>query len=410
MTILGGSAANFGTPVTDRPDLDAFQRLRVGTPVSLFDSQLRFGPSPLLWNEVTVNGGSNVWVRHESAVRLSTTGGATDRAIRQTKQYFKYQPGKSQLVVLTGILGPAVASTKRIGYFDDENGVYFQQNALGPAVVLRSKASGSVVETIHYQADWSIDKLDGFGPSGYTLDPTKTNIFMIDLQWLGVGRVRFGLDLGGHLIYCHDMSHANLLGTVYMSTATLPVRYEIQNTGSLVAASMTQICCVVISEGGYEEDRGLVFSTSNGVTGTSVATNTPILAIRPKGQLNGLTNRTNVIPQEVALFATTAAAQYEVLLNPTLTGAVWVDVDANSAVQHTTSITSAVGGTRLLNGYVAVNGTGANARGSADDALLSKIILNANFYGTAPDTFVIVATAIGGTPVAYSSIKWKELG
>lgn len=108
---------------------------------------------------------------------------------------------------------------KRVGYFDDDSGIYLEVYNGSVKVVIRSKVSGSVVNTEVAQANWNLDKLDGSGPSRATLDITKAQILMIDLQWLGVGRVRIGFVVNGVTYYVHQFLHANKISTVYMSNA-----------------------------------------------------------------------------------------------------------------------------------------------------------------------------------------------
>ena len=71
------------------------------------------------------------------------------------------------------------------------------------------------------------------------------------MQWLGVGRVRVGFNINGVIYYAHYFNNANNLGSVYMSTPNLPVRYEVSSTGGSV--TLDQICCTVQSEGGNSQ-------------------------------------------------------------------------------------------------------------------------------------------------------------
>lgn len=160
--------------------------------------------------------------------------GATTAGVRarQTRMRFNYQPGKGQEVILTGVFGAGQAGiTKRIGYFDTNNGLFFQLSGTTLSVVRRTSTSGSPVDNVVTQANWNIDKLDGTGASGVTLDLTKTQIMIIEFEWLGVGRVRYGFDIDGKIIFVHQLFNANNLTEVYISTPNLPVKYEIANDG-----------------------------------------------------------------------------------------------------------------------------------------------------------------------------------
>ena len=299
------------------PNLDAFGRLRTSNPTALFESQLQYNEAPLFWETALTGGGTATHLPNESAVRLRVTTASGDKVVRQTKQYFRYQSGKSQLVELTGVMGALKTNVRqRIGYFDTNNGLFFEQDGTNLKVVRRTYTSGTPVDNAVNQSSWNIDTLGGNGPSGYTLDTSKAHILVIDLQWLGVGRVRFGFVIDGMLIYCHEILNANNLSTVYMTTANLPVRYEIENTDTTASETdLIQICSSVQSEGGYEDNLGILHSASNGITTVAVTTRVPILTVRPKTTFNSITNRGVVLPLSYGLYATTNASFYEVVAN-----------------------------------------------------------------------------------------------
>src|SRR5579863_8450224 len=186
---------------------------------------------------------------------------------------------------MTGFLGAIKTNVaQRIGYFDANDGVFFYQDGTNLGVAVRTSTSGSPVTTLIPQSTWNIDKLDGTGSSGITITTANTQIFVIDLQWLGTGRVRFGFDIGGVIVYCHAINNANAGETSpYMNTGSLPCRYEITNTGTAASTTtMKAICTSVISEGGAEIVGGLQFSASNGTTTVGVTTRRPVLSIAPK--------------------------------------------------------------------------------------------------------------------------------
>ena len=174
---------------------DAFNRARSSELVTLFDSQMQYDEQPLLWAEKTAGSGASTHVPNEATVDLDVTTASGDSVIRQTYEYFRYQPGKSQLIMATGVFGAAVANcTKLIGYGDASNGVFVGQDGGGMFALLRSNITGTPSDARKvYQADWNLDPMDGTGPSGATLDPTKSQIVLIDMEWLGVGTVMVGL-------------------------------------------------------------------------------------------------------------------------------------------------------------------------------------------------------------------------
>lgn len=291
------------------PANDAFGRARVSNPVTRFASAHQYDASPDFWETTLTSNGTATHLPNESAVRLRTTTVSGDKVVRQTYRYFRYLPGKSQLILVTGTLGAAAANVrKRLGYFDASNGLFFEQTSAGMFVVRRTSVSGTPDDVRVAQADWNIDPMNGSGPSGLVLDPAKSNIFVIDFEWLGVGRQRFGVNIDGMTYYVHEIDWANRGGaSVYMTTANLPVRYEIENTGTAVSATndLIQICSTVVSEGGTDgELQTRLRSASNGVTTIGVTTRRPILSIRPKLTFNSIANRALISPANIEFINT----------------------------------------------------------------------------------------------------------
>ena len=247
----GGSSV---TPIsfTYGPMTDAFGRLRVSEPYTLFDSQQRYSADDTFVSNVA-NGGTVTFVTNQSSVVLSTTSTLNSYAARETKYVFTYQPGKSLLALTTFCMAPkATGLVQKVGYYGQSNGIFLELSD-DLYIVQRSNVTGVVVDTKIPQSQWSWDVLNGYGTSGYTLDITKTHIFWTDIEWLGVGNVRTGFVINGQFLVAHVFQHANYLTTAYMTTATLPIRYEIQNTDSVPSSNLIQICSTVLSEGGYDQ-------------------------------------------------------------------------------------------------------------------------------------------------------------
>jgi hypothetical protein len=410
-----GSGSSSSIAAGDSPSIDAFGRWRTSDPKTIFESQLDYDEQPLFWETVTQGGGSTLYLSDESALEMECGTADGDLVIRQTYTYFRYQPGKSQLVILTAVLGEARTNVeKRVGYFDGYNGLFFEQDEDSLRVVKRSSASGLVIDTTVEQSDWNIDKFDGTGPSGITLDITKSQIFLIDFQWLGVGRVRFGLVVDGNVFYCHQMVHANTTEAVYMETPNLPLRYEIENIGATTGAtSLKQICSVIISEGGFDEDKGIDRSVDRHIVSASVGdtTQVSVLAVRPKATFNSLKNRGQVLPLSVNILATGDAVHYELIYRGTVGGSpTWTSVGADSITEYSTDVESVSGGVIVQSGYIGASS--GQARPSVEfEGVRFKYILGSDFDGGAQDEFIIRCIAVGqGTPAAevFASIIFKE--
>jgi hypothetical protein len=340
-------------------NVDAFGRLRVSQPYTLFDSQQRYAADNQ-FDTSTVNGASTTFLSNESTVQMSVAATTNSEAVRQTFRSMSYQPGKGLLVLATFAMNTPTANIRqRVGYFNTQNGVFFQANGTTLSMVMRSDSlptpgTPSDVRTVN-QADWNGDKLDGTGASGITLDPSKTQIFWCDFEWLGVGSVRTGFVINGQYIVCHTFTNANEISSVYMTTAILPVRYEIKNLSNAVTASMKQICSTVLSEGGYEQ-----YSPSHLARRTTKLSNIqltfkPIVSIRLASTALGavvLPGRMQILP--------IASQSYEVGLffNATLTGASWSAVPTDSNAEMDTSATAMTGGTLVQTDYLDASGSG----------------------------------------------------
>jgi hypothetical protein len=269
-------------------NVDAFGRLRVSNPLTIFDSKNIMSQNGL-FDPSTANGGSVTYTANKSTVNLNVTEAAGSKTIRQTKRVMSYQPGKSLLIFNTFVMNTLTANLKqKVGLFDANNGIFFTADGTTLKIVRRTYTSGAAVDTEISQSSWNGDKLDGTGASGFTLDAAKSNILFIDIEWLGVGSVRVGFVINGQLITAHTFYNANSLTTVYMQTANLPIRYEIERAGTLTAGTYTlqQICSSCISEGGYspqglEEMIGTA-QINAGVNLTTVNTYYNIATIRIK--------------------------------------------------------------------------------------------------------------------------------
>ena len=234
---------------------DAFGRVQVAAPQTLLDSQNVYGENTKFYT-ATTGSGSTAFDINASLVDLNVTTASGDKVVKETKRVFPYQPGKALEILATFCLAEGKAGLRqRVGYFGENNGIYLEQDNGNTYLVIRSKSSGSVVENRVAQSNWNVDKLDGTGNSGITLDLTKSQILFIDIEWLGVGTVRAGFVIDGAFVFAHKFHHANtanLPNGTYMTTACLPIRYEIENTATTASNStMKQICTSVVSSGGY---------------------------------------------------------------------------------------------------------------------------------------------------------------
>ena len=387
---------------------DAFGRLRVSEAVTLFDHQSQYDAGAMFWETQLTANGTAAHRPAEASVRLSITDDASSKAVRQTKEYFRYQPGKSQFVLTTFCMGPPVAgATKEVGYGDGENGIFLREVGGAVSMVLRSKATGSVVETVVQEADWNGETSIGSGVEKLTIDFTKTQIFGVDLEWLGVGRVRTFFVIDGNIYFAHVFDNANLNPTVYMTTANLPLRYSIEGAPAASAAYIDAICATVMSEGGFERGRGAPFSANMGATPLAVTTRRPILSIRPKLTFNSITNRAVPLLQGALVMAATAPALIELVYSGTLTSPSFASVDPDSIMESDVAATAISDGIVLESYYVAASQGASSSPGITQLGALGRLPLTVNMDGDDRELLSIVATGVG-TPSLSASINWHE--
>ena len=388
------------TSIVDSAALDAFGRLRCSSPSNILDVKQLYDKQPLFYDESITNTSGNATSTH-STVNAATTmhAGVNDTIIRQTKMRYNYQPGKSQLILMTGVLGSGVSGLKRrIGCFDDNNGLFFELDGTDFYVVIRKNGSDTRIS----QGNWNIDTFDGSGSSGLTLDLSKVQIFVIDYEWLGAGRVRFGFAIYGLIFYCHYALHANVVSSVYTSTSNHPVRYEITSSGGV--GDLVHICTSVISEGGLEP-LGVKRSHSTGniqLDADVADTVYAVLGVRLKSTHLAAT----VLPSDITMISE-SSNQFRWILsfNPTVSGTFTYGDLSNSACQTATGVTAnAVSdlGIIISQGYA----TGATGMISIEPN--NSLYLGAKIDGTR-DTLVLSVMPLSSSTDIQASMNWREL-
>ena len=419
-------AIRTGVTFSDSSASSAFSRLRVtdATTINAYKTIYGVQTGSNDFNNHTNGTASVTFVANSAAYNLSIGTTSGDYVIRQSKEYHSYKPGCGQIALVTGVLADTKNNlTQRVGYFDDRNGIYFEHanSAAGTTTLswnIRTSISNTAVtsETAS-SANWNIDKFDGTGPSGLTLDFTKSQIYVIDFQWLGVGRVRCGFDIDGQLYYAHEFLHSNHTAGVYMSTPSLPIRWEIRNTNTTTSGStLKAICAAVQSEGGTEAE-SWTFNFSTGNTGvTCSTTDKGVVAFRLKGNVNNMHNRTTARLASYNLFGSQSAyyTVYHLANVAQISGTPsWTSVSTASHCEYTTNFS-------LIAGYVAnslpINGgfistAQGSANGSASALVTSKKArVYQNYDSTDSEIIAIVAQRIGNQDsVIYASVDITEV-
>lgn len=407
------SGTNDAIPVSiGGTNVDAFNRLRVSNPLTMFDSSHRYADNNL-WANSTSGSTSIAFNANQGLVDLTVGSASGDKIIRETIKVFSYQPGKSLLVMNTFIFGAAKANLRqRVGYFGAANGLYFEREGTDLYLVERSSVTGVLTNTRVPQAQWNQDPLDGTGPSGLTLDASKSQILYMDIEWLGLGTCRLGFIINGQFIPAHNFNHANLTTTTYITTASLPLRYEIENIGVTESwSTLKQVCSTVISEGGYEL-RGAQLSAGTPITTprtlTTAGTLYPIVSIRLSvSRLDAI-----VILTALSILGVTNNANYKwsVVASGTTTGGAWISAGANSAVEYNLTGTAFTVGTGriLATGYFQGSNQGANSVDILKEALFTTQLERNPFTPLAYEVTLVCTAASNGDQV-LGSVDWEEI-
>lgn len=361
---------------------DAFGRLRTSEPFTLFDSQNRYSINNKFYSNITGTGTVS-FISTESSVLLSVTSG---NIIRETKNVFPYQPGKSLLILNTFVMtnGP---NYQRVGYFNSLNGIFVEYSNGTVSICLRNNGTDTKVS----QPVWNTNICPG-------LDMTKAQIFWIDIEWLGVGSVKTGFVFDGVFVTAHVFHNANRLSSVYMTTAILPVRYQIDGTGT-----MKQICTTVLSEGGYDQKLPL-FSQIRGTNTTNVTTLVtegtvyPLISIRLKsGYFDSLVK----IKLLDLMTLSNDTITWYLILNPTLTGESWSAHATSTIVEVDVSSSAISGGTTIFSGYVSQRNTVQTP--------VDVIDFSIGRTNTASDVITLAASAFGNNIKLASILSWIEI-
>ena len=394
----GGTASLYGESL--------FGQTLVAEPFALADLNHKYTIDTLDWGTAIVGGGAVTHVPAKSAVAVTVGTASADRARLRTRIFYHYQSGKMMSVLVTGFASDTgqTNQVRQWGYFEDNDGLFFEQSGTTINVVRRTSTSGSPVDTAVPQSQWNRDRLDGTGASGITLDVTKANIYEIRYQWLGVGSVQYWIS--GVLV--HQLDNANLYSAPYMKTAVLPVQIEVVNTAASTAGGFTNICVSVRIEGGAQPSL-YVFGAYNPADIVTPATERPLLTIRPKSTFNSVSNRILALPTHLLVSTEGQRAGWRMVLNGTLTDASFTSADAASGYEFDVASTALTGGRTLLRGFLPET----NSAGQVDLAEVFGQISNA-LSRTAFDADGTTLTVMGNSEAASNtamraSLTWKEI-
>lgn len=388
---------------------DMFGRVKTAQAFTIFDSQHRYKRATD-WSDETSGTATAVYNANASYDALVLGSNSGDKLTRESQRVFLYQPGKSLQILQTFVFAAPKANLRqRAGYFSRTNGMYLEQDGTDVYLVRRGYSSGALAETRVAQSEWNVDPLDGSGPSDVVLDLTKAQIMFSEYEWLGAGSVRMGFAIDGNFLIAHQFNHANHIDSTYMTTASLPIRYEIENTGATSGPSeMRQICASVLVNGGYQ--RLTESWTASRTTTVNVGSDYyPLVSIRMA------TGRTDsIILPASANILPVAQGNYEwaLIRNATLTGGTWVaHTPSTGNVEYNITATALTDGTVVSEGFINASNQ-ASSSISLDSGTLARFDLQlgrTNSSTPVSDTITLALRSLGGTQSGIGSLSWTDL-
>lgn len=406
---LGNQKVKFG----ESNQLDMWGRIRTSLPFTLFELNFTFSEQPLNMYTITETGGTSTYNYNTSGMDMQVNTTSGSRVVRQTRRYFRYITGKGIRILTTTTCESAKEGlVQEWGFFDDIDGMFIRYDNTSLKAVIRSSTSGTSSDIEIPQSSWNLDKLDGTGPSGTILDPTKYIVWVIDFAWQGTGGVRFGIYHNANVVYFHQYKPSNTLETAFTRTAVLPIRYEMRNVATTSSASTMYhgTLGVVIDASSNLSESAIQFSSSREASSKSIGTTlAPLMSIRPKLTFNSNINRVPINSTNIDVTSETQILYYQILKNATLTGASFNSSSDNSAVEFDIAATSYTGGQKISEGYVLANSQGNRINIQKSDANLDKLnFIGLNIQGTVAENIVIVARTLTSTSSCLASMFWEE--
>ena len=413
---------------SDSTDKDAFYRLRVSEPYTLFDGNTIYDTNPLFFDYQLVGNCSTTGPSGGVMIHtINSNASINDFSSQQSHYYAHYQPGKSFLALFSFLFGnPVTGITRRVGFYDvdssnnfnPKNGILLEQTGNGVSWIIYQGSPGNQIRSV-IQSNWNVDTFDGNGPSGVIIDFSKNCLGFIDLEWLGVGRVRCGFFINGVPLVAHVFNNTEQT-LPYINNPYLPIRYEIRKTGTTgSSASMNAICCSIISEGGYNPI-GVVTTLNSGIKNLT-SSETVVLSLRLKSSYP----RSIIIPISVEVASDLGGTTYGTFsiylwrnTNYTVPG-TWTPVSSvnyhsNSIAEYNTTDNYLSGTPIPLNTYGTVNTLytttiSSSTKISLSDIPLSLLTVQSNVNELYRDVVLISITSPSGNKNFTTLLTWKEI-
>ncbi len=387
-------------------DTTSKNRVKVSQQEIVLFSNALYSTDTEIWDRVVYNNATVTYDSIQGGTVLTVTSTINSEAIVQSTRVMPYVPGRGVEVAMAVQYNDARTGVRRrAGVFDENNGMYFEQDETGEYyVVIRSNTSGVVVNNRVARANWNGVKFDGTEPNGITASPDAIQLFLIEYDWYGSGQVQFSYVINGYKYIVHTFNHANILTTTYMRTPNLPVRFEIKNiTGATGPFEMHKWGVSVIQEGAVGANLGWPGDITTAVGGKTLGLTGvfgPLVAIRLKSdRLAGV-----VLPNAYQAVSTSNALMYHRLTsNATITGGTWISFSDESFVEYNITATACSGGTVLTAGFTPI---GDNGKTQLDPRALWQ--MRRTTMGTVSQVLCVEAAGDSNNIKALGSLSWIE--
>lgn len=385
---------------------DPFGRPYFVQPVELGSTDHRLSKVPREWDEIVTGSATSTHNALTVSVDMATTTASGDSVLRQTYRQYEYVRGNAQFVLLSlnpgG--GPVSGNNRLWGLGDERNGVFWGVDGTGLKVVRRSYTSGSTVDETIYQADFNMDKLDGTGPSGVTIDLTKHQLFKIQYSWLGTNVIQFRYIYEGRQIIAHQINNANTLTVAWSQSGTLPVRVENTNSDTAASAVTLKMGCMAVYSAGSSKEISTFGAVSTGTTAATVNTTPSVVAairLRPDKRYIGI----NGEAYDILPISGQGVLYYQIILRPTLTGGVWTDFSEAAQIATTPPTYTPGTGQVIQVGYANLTVQGRNAV-----EIPARVNATLGYsINQDPDALIILAQTTTGNGSIYFAGSWREV-
>jgi hypothetical protein len=399
--------------------LDSYGVSRQVRPTTLAAFRFLYDLNAERWTPVTATGGTVTHDNAPGAAVLATTTASGSSAVFATNIAYPSIPGNSQLVSMPVSLGDAGKANciRRWGYFDANNGMFFQLSGTQLSVVIRSNATGGVVDTVVNQADWNTDSLSSIDSSdGMVLDVTKINSYWFNFHTVTAGKIRFGVvNQSGERIVVHNAIQLNSNALPALGSVTLPMRCEVVNTGATGSTSELRIYGGTIhTEGPAAADDITISRFSSAQLPAPITLTTGdeyhVATWRAGATFNGRENHIVTIPHEYSLHVVGAPIVFKIRKNATLSGGTYFPMGSVTPVEASMSGTIA-GGRDVFSEFVAIGSHKEHFSEHVWGLRGENMALRSD--GSYGDTYSLtVQKIVSGDPNAtvYFSAVWADLG